>query len=159
MEATGTGAVGVAPIETLRSMSGIDFLRAIQAGRLPRPPIGAFFGFDLAEIEDRRVVFASTPGHQHYNPIGTVHGGYAATLLDSCMSCAVQTTVPAGSGYTTLEFKVSFIRPITIETGPVRAEGIVLAAGRRTGTAEGRITDANGRLLAHGTTTCLIFSL
>lgn len=93
----------------------------------------------------------------HLNPAGTVHGGVSATLLDSCMGLAVQSTLEQGMGQTTLEFKISLVRPITPETGPIRAEGVVLSRGRRIGTAEGRITDAGGRLLAHGTTTCLIF--
>jgi uncharacterized protein (TIGR00369 family) len=104
-----------------------------------------------------RVVVAAKPGGIHFNPAGTVHGGFAATLLDSCMGLAIQSTLEKGVGQTTLEFKISLVRPITAETGEIKAEGVVLSRGRRVGTAEGRITDRTGRLLAHGTTTCLIF--
>jgi len=104
-------------------------------------------------------VFEGVPAFRHYNPLGTVHGGYAATLLDSCMGCAVHSTLPKGVSYTTLEFKVSLIRPITSDTGLVRAEGHTLNVGRRAATAEGRLTDAKGKLLAHASTTCLIFDL
>ena len=100
-----------------------------------------------------------TPEFKHYNPIGMVHGGVAATLLDSCMSCAVQTHAPAGTGYTTLEIKINFVRALTDKTGPIRAEGRSLHVGRRSGTAEGKILDANGTLYAHGTTTCMMFAL
>lgn len=151
--------VGVVPMETLASMSGLDFLNAIAAGELPAPPIADLLGFTLAEVERGRVVFESVPQFRHYNPLGTVHGGYTATLLDSCVGCAVHSTLPKGIGYTTLEFKVSLIRAITADTGPVRAEGKILNAGRRAATAEGRLTDAKGRLLAHATTTCLVFDL
>jgi uncharacterized protein (TIGR00369 family) len=108
-------------------------------------------------VSDGRVVVTAKPSDAHLNPAGTVHGGFAATLLDSCMGLAVWSTLEKGLGQTTLEFKISLVRPITPETGVISAEGIVLSRGRRVGTAEGRITDSNGRLLAHGTTTCLIF--
>ena len=110
-------------------------------------------------LEARLITTLATPAFKHYNPLGTVHGGYAAILLDSCMGCAVHTTLPKGTGYITLEFKVSLVRAITADTGPVRAEGKVLSSGRRAATAEGRLTDASGRLLAHATTTCLVFGL
>ena len=116
-------------------------------------------GFDLTEVDKGRAVFEGTPRFEHYNPLGTVHGGYAATLLDSCMGCSVHTTLPKGTGYTTLEFKVSLVRAVTADTGPVRAEGKVITSGRRVATAEGRLTDADGRLLAHATTTCLVFEV
>ena len=114
-------------------------------------------GYDIAEAESGRVVVTAKPGEAHLNPSGTVHGGLAATLLDSCMGLAIWSTLEKGLGQTTLEFKVSLVRPITPETGVISAEGIVLNRGRRIGTAEGRITDSRGRLLVHGTTTCLIF--
>jgi uncharacterized protein (TIGR00369 family) len=104
-------------------------------------------------------VMHSIPGFRHYNPIGSVHGGYAATLLDSAMGLAIHTMLPPGTGYTTLEFKINFIKGMTHDTGPVRSEGRTLSVGRRTATAEGRITDAKGRLLAHATTTCLVFEM
>ena len=122
-------------------------------------PITETLGFALAEVSPGFALFTMTPQFRHYNPIGTVHGGVAATLLDSCMSCAVQTTMEAGLGYTTLEIKVNMVRPITEKTGPIRAEGRSLHTGRRSATAEGKILDANGTLLAHGTTTCIVFPL
>jgi uncharacterized protein (TIGR00369 family) len=111
----------------------------------------------VAEAESGRVVVTLLPTHAHLNPAGTVHGGLTATLLDSCMGLAIQSTLDKAVSQTTLEFKISLVRPITPDTGPIRAEGVVLNCGRRIGTAEGRVTDGNGRLLAHGTTTCLIF--
>ena len=114
---------------------------------------------DLTEVKPGFALFTMTPAFKHYNPIGTVHGGVASTLLDSCMSCAIQTHLAKGFGYTTLELKVNLVRPITEKTGPVRAEGRSLYVGRRSGTAEGKIIDASGTLLAHGTTTCMIFPL
>ena len=116
-------------------------------------------GFLLTEVAEGRALFRGEPGFEHYNPIGSVHGGWAATLLDSCMGCAVQSTLPQGSGYTTLEFKINLVRGMTDKTGPVEAEGTIVQSGRRVGVAEGRITDGEGRLLAFGTTTCLIFPL
>jgi uncharacterized protein (TIGR00369 family) len=110
-------------------------------------------------VSEGRVVFIGTPTRAHYNPLGTVHGGWAATLLDSCMGCAVHTTLPAGKGYTTLEIKISYLRAMTDKTGTVRAEGVVLHAGRRSALAEGKLIDAAGKLLAHGTTTCMIFDM
>jgi uncharacterized protein (TIGR00369 family) len=150
---------GVVTPETLKGLSGLDFLTAIATGKLPQPPIAETLGFQLVEVERGRAVFAGTPARGHMNPLGTIHGGYAGTLLDSCMACSVQTTLEKGSGYTTLEYKVHLVRPMTEATGPVRAEGRVVHAGRRAATAEGRLTDANGNVLAHGTTTCLVFQL
>ena len=137
-------------------MSGLEFLRGIFEGRLPRPPISRTLGFEGIEVEKGRAVFAGTPDLNYYNPIGSVHGGYAATLLDSCMGCAVHSTLEAGQGYTTLELKVNFIRAMTAETGRVRAEGKLIHLGARTATAEGRVIDESGKLYAHATTTCLI---
>ena len=143
----------------MASMAGLDFVRAIFEGRLPEPPImQGVEPFDCT-AEPGVVVIHSIPGIRHYNPIGSVHGGYAAILLDSAMGLAVHTTLPAGTGYTTLEFKISFIRGMTADTGPVRTEGHTLNVGRRAATAEARITDAKGRLLAHATTTCLVFEI
>jgi uncharacterized protein (TIGR00369 family) len=141
-------------------MNGLEFLRALASGDAPGAPIAELMGFGPVEAEEGRVVFAATPGPQHYNPIGTVHGGLAATLLDSAMGCAVHTTLPEDAGYTTLELKVNFTRPILADTGRILCEGIVLHRGGRVATAEGRVTAADsGALLAHGTTTCLILSL
>jgi uncharacterized protein (TIGR00369 family) len=150
---------GVTPTEVMASMAGVDFVRAIFEGRLPAPPIMQTVEPFDSTAEPGIVVFHSIPGFRHYNPIGSVHGGYAATLLDSAMGLAVHTALPAATGYTTLEFKISFIRGMTKDTGPVRTEGRTLNVGRRAATAEARITDSKGRLLAHATTTCLIFEI
>ncbi len=139
-----------------RELSGIDYVRAIFAGELPPPPIATLLGFRGVEAEPGRAVFEIVPGDEHYNPIGSVHGGIALTLLDSAMGCAVHTLLEAGVGYATLEVKTNFVRPITADTGLVRCEGIVLHAGSRVAAADGRVSDADGKLLAHGTTTCLI---
>jgi uncharacterized protein (TIGR00369 family) len=150
---------GVTPTATMAAMTGLDFVRAIFSGKLPEPPImQTVEPFDCT-AEPGTVVIHSVPGIRHYNPIGSVHGGYAATLLDSAMGLAVHSMLPAGTGYTTLEFKLSFIRGMTKDTGTVRTEGKTLHVGRRTATAEARIVDSTGRLLAHATTTCLVFEI
>ena len=148
---------GTGPADRRREMSGIEFVRGLAEGTLPLNTIARTLGYDVTEAENGRVVVTATPDDTHLNPAGTVHGGLAATLLDSCMGLAVESTLEKGLGQTTLEFKISLTRPITPQTGPIRAEGVVLTRGRRVGTAEGRITDGKGRLLAHGTTTCLVF--
>ncbi len=139
-----------------RATPGIEFLRAIRDGRLPAPPIARLLGFDLVEVEPGHAVFELVPGEQHYNPIGVVHGGVAMTLLDSAMGCAVQSEMPAGGSYTTLEAKTNLVRPITSATGRLRAIGKLVHLGKRVATAEGRLEDAQGKLYAHATTTCLI---
>jgi uncharacterized protein (TIGR00369 family) len=144
--------------EAARRMSGIEFLQAIRDGRLPPAPIAELIGMRLAEVEPGHAVFEVTPAEQHYNPIGVVHGGLALTLLDSAMSCSVQTQIRAGSGYTTLELKVNLVRAITSTTGRLRAIGKLLHAGKSTATAEGRLVDASGKLYAHGVTTCIILN-
>ena len=137
--------------------SGLDFLRAIVTGDLPPAPIQRFLGFELVEADEGRVVFAMTPTADHYNPIGVVHGGIAGTLLDSAMGACVHTTLPQGGGYSTLETKFHLVRAVTHETGEVRAEGTVVHRGKRVATSSGRLTRASdGKLLAHGTSTCLI---
>jgi uncharacterized protein (TIGR00369 family) len=148
---------GTVSADRQKEMSGLDFVRGLVDGTLPLNSIAQTLGYDVSEAESGRVVVTAEPGGIHLNPAGTVHGGFAATLLDSCMGLAVQSTLERGVGQTTLEFKISLVRPITLETGAIKAEGIVLSRGRRVGTAEGRITDGKGQLLAHGTTTCLIF--
>ena len=150
---------GVTPLEVMASMAGVDFVRAIFDGRLPAPPIMQTVEPFDSTAEPGVVVMHSIPGLRHYNPIGSVHGGYAATLLDSAMGLAVHSMLPPGTGYTTLEFKISFIKGMTRDTGVIRSEGRTLSVGRRAATAEARITDAKGRLLAHATTTCLVFEL
>jgi uncharacterized protein (TIGR00369 family) len=139
------------------TMSGLDYIKAVFEGRLPPPPIAATMDFTGAEAEEGRAVFVGEPGEYLYNPIGVVHGGFAMTLLDSAMGCAIHTTLGVGEGYTSLETSVNFVRPITSETGVVRCEGKVLHRGGRIATAEGRLTSQKtGKLLAHGTTTCLV---
>ncbi len=138
------------------TMSGIEFLRAIRDGRLSAPPIARLLGFRLVEVEPGHAVFEVLPAEQHYNPIGVVHGGLAMTLLDSAMGCAVQTHMPAGGGYTTLEAKTNLTRPITSRTGMLRAIGRALHVGSRVATAEGRLVDAAGKLYAHASTTCMV---
>lgn len=147
---------GVPPADIARRMSGLEFLQAICDGRLPQAPIAERLDFLLTEAAEGLAVFVGTPKVEHYNPIGGAHGGWYGTLLDSCMACAVQTTLPQGTSYTTVEYSVNLVRGITVETGPVRAEGRILHRGRRMATAEGRMLDGNNRLLAHGTTTCMI---
>jgi uncharacterized protein (TIGR00369 family) len=138
-------------------MSGLDYIKAVFEGRLPPPPIAATMDFSGAEAEEGRAVFVGEPGEYLYNPIGVVHGGFAMTLLDSAMGCAIHTTLGVGEGYTSLETSVNFVRPITSETGPVSCEGKVLHRGGRIATAEGRlVSQKTGKLLAHGTTTCLV---
>ena|ERR1700674_4222797 len=137
-------------------LAGIDYMRAIAEGKLPAPPIAHLMGFAIEEIGEGRAVFTVEPGEQHYNPIGVAHGGLAATLLDSCMGCAVHTMMPQGRAYTTLELKVNFVRALKAETGRVRAIGTVIHMGGRVATAEGRIVDASGQLYAHATTTCML---
>ena len=138
-------------------LSGMEYIEAIFRGELPAPPISELMGFRGVAAEPGRAVFEMEPGPQHYNPIGSVHGGVALTLLDSAMGCAVHTLLDAGVGYTTLELKTNFVRPMTADTGLVRCEGVVIHHGSRIATAEGKLSDAAGKLLAHGTTTCLIF--
>lgn len=142
-----------------RGMAGIDFLRAMAAGEIPPPPIARMMGFGVREIEEGRVVFTMVPAEYHYNPIGMVHGGVFGTLLDTAMGCAVMSTLPAGQGYTTLEYKVNLTRALTVETGEVACEGRIVTRGRQTAVAEARILDAQGRVCAHATTTCLIFAV
>ena len=138
-------------------MAGIDYMRAVAAGEFPPPPIAVLLRMGPVAVEEGWVAFEGEPGEEHYNPIGTVHGGYAATLIDSAIGCAVHTTLPAGSGYSSLTLETKFVRAITRDTGRVRAEAHVLHRGRRQATGEARLYDAKTRkLLAHGTGTCLI---
>ena len=148
---------GTVSADEQKEMSGLEFVQGLADGSLPLNTIAQTLGYDVTQAESGRVVVTAEPSGIHLNPAGTVHGGLAATLLDTCMGLAIQSTLEKGVGSTTLEFKISLLRPITPDTGLITAEGIVLSCGRRVGTAEGRITDGKGRLLAHGTTTCLIF--
>jgi uncharacterized protein (TIGR00369 family) len=140
-----------------KAMTGLEFVQGLVDGTLPLNTMAETLGYEITEAASGRVVVTCEPNETHLNPTGTVHGGLAATLLDTCMGLAIRSTHEKGLASTTLEFKISLVRPITPETGPIKAEGVVLNCGRRIGTAEGRITDRQGRLLAHGTTTCLIF--
>ena len=142
----------------LRELSGLDFLIGMFAGRIAAPPVARLLGFAFTEVEAGQVAMALDPAEFHYNPLSTVHGGVAATLLDSVMGCAVHSTLPAGHGYATLEIKVNYVRAITAATGRLRAEGKIIHVGRQTATAEGRLVDAEGRLYAHATTTCIVFA-
>ncbi len=148
------------PSEILRAApgrSGLELMQDIFAGRLPRPPIAVTMGFTGEHVEEGKAVFVGEPGEFLYNPIGVVHGGFAMALLDSAMGCAIHTTLAAGERYTTLEVKTNFVRPITLDTGRVRCEGVVIYRGGTIATAEGKlIVENSGKLLAHGTTTCLI---
>lgn len=149
------------PMETASQagvLTGLEFLQSVMDGRLPAPPIASHIGLDFASVEPGRVVMTAEPDESHYNPIGSVHGGFFATLLDSVCGCAVQSTLPAGVGYTSLDLNVSFLRGITAATGQVVAEGRVTKPGSRAAFVEADIKDADGRLLATATSTCLVFS-
>ena len=150
-------AEATGPLARPLEMSGLEHLEAIRDGRFPAPPIAELLGFDLVEVGHGRATFAVVPGEQHYNPIGVVHGGIAATLLDSAMGCAVQTTLDAGVGFTTLDLNVTFLRPMTSETGKVLCEATTIHTGGRVATAEGRVFSARtGKLIATGTCSCVI---
>lgn len=139
------------------TMSGLDYLNAIVRGELPPPPIAMMMNMTIETVEEGRVVFAVEPAEYHYNPIGMVHGGLACTIFDSAMGCAIHTMLPAGTGYSTLEIKVNFLRPLSLKTGRVYCEGKTIHVGRTTALAEARLLDAAGKLYGHATTTCMIF--
>jgi len=141
---------------TLADLSGLELMRMIAAGQAPPPGIGSLLGMRPVSVEDGLVTFALEPDERMLNPIGTIHGGIAATLLDSCMGCAVHTTLAPGVGYTTAQLNLHYLRAMRPGMGEVRAVGRVLHRGRKQSTAEGHLYDADGKLLAHGTTTCLI---
>ncbi|MCL4880284.1 MAG: PaaI family thioesterase [Anaerolineae bacterium] len=148
------------PMVTARAaleMNGLDLLRAMIRGEYPRPPIAELLDFQLLEVDEGRAVFGVEPAEFHYNPIGVVHGGLACTLLDSALGCAVQSQLPSGLAYTTIQLNVNLVRALTLETGFVRCEAQAVHVGRQMATAEARITDSRGKLYAHATTTCLVF--
>ena len=149
---------GVASPEIVEAMSGREFFEAIIAGRLPQPPISQAMSYWLVEIGEGRAVFEGEPGPQLFNPIGTVHGGWALTIIDSATACAGHTLLPAGVGFTTIETKANFSRPITAQTGRVRAEGRVIAQGKQIVSAEATLRSRDGRVLAHGTSTMMVLS-
>lgn len=153
------GKFGLIPLEIWQTTENLEIFRRMAAGELPAPPISEALDFTLIEVENGRVVFSGEPKTDYYNPAGAIHGGYVSTLLDSAMSCAVQTTLPAGRAMTTVELKVNFVRPVFAKTGVVRAEGIVVHAGKQIATAEGKLIDRSGKLYAHATTTCFIYNL
>ena len=138
------------------ALTGVERLQMVVDGKLPAPPMARLMDIRIVEVSNGRAVFAGTPAEFHYNPIGVVHGGYGATILDSAMGCAVHSTLKAGDIYTTLELKINFLRPLTSATGPVRGIANVIHAGRTTALAEGRLEDAGGRLYAYASSTCLI---
>jgi uncharacterized protein (TIGR00369 family) len=156
---TSNKTYGKVSAERQKEMTGLEFVQGLAQGTLPPNMMAQTLYYDITEAENGRVVVTANPKEIHLNPWGTVHGGLAATMLDSCMGLAIQSTLDRSIGSTTLEFKISFVRPITPETGQIRAEGTVISRGRRVGTAEGRVIDRDGRLLVHGTTTCLIFDM
>jgi uncharacterized protein (TIGR00369 family) len=147
---------GVATREEIAGLTGLEMLQAMIDGRLPAAPIGATMGFRLVEVAPGRAVFEGRPGPGLLNPLGSVHGGVALTLIDSAAGCAVHTELPAGVGYTTVETKVNFTRPIAPDGGAIRCEGRVLSMGRQIATAEARLLSADGKLLAHGTSTLIV---
>ena len=151
-------AYGVVSRDTLTAESGLLFLQGLMAGRHPAPPFSRATGILLTEAEAGRVVFTGVPSADFFNPLGTVHGGWTAALLDSAMACAVHSTLQAGEGYTTLEMKLNYVRAVMPEAGTLTCEGVVIHRGGSIATSEGRVRDGRGRLLAHGTETCMIFS-
>jgi uncharacterized protein (TIGR00369 family) len=147
---------GVVARDVLTAESGLSFLRGLIDGRHPAPPFSAATGIYLDEADEGRVVFAGTPTESFFNPIGTIHGGWTSAILDSAMACAIHTTLAAGQGYTSVEMKINFVRPVLPSLGRLRCEGVVIHRGGTLATSEGRLVDGSGKLLAHGTETCII---
>lgn len=154
-----TGEFDILPLARIRDMDGLATLRAMIQGDLLPPPICRTLGFILVEAEHGRAVFKGMPAFDYMNPLGTVHGGWAATLLDSALGCAVHATMKPGEAYTTVEFKVNLVRPIMPETGEVTCEGTIVHRGSRIATSEATLKDGAGKLLAHGSETCIIFPM
>ncbi len=148
---------GIVPPDQVMARTGLEFLSDMVNGRLPQPPMCATLGFHLAEVSNGYARFDGLPEFRHYNPIGTVHGGFAATLLDSALGCAIFSTLARGEGWTTLELKLNLVRPISKDTGTVLAEGRIIHRGRTVATSEGTVKDRAGKLYAHATTTCMVF--
>lgn len=158
MNAAG-GSAGIAPMDQLAGKTGREILLAMKSGRLPYPPMNDTMNIVLLQADEGRVVFQGIPQERHYNPLGTIHGGWFATLLDSALGCAVQTLLPAGRTYTTAGLNITIVRPATHRTGPLRAVGEVVHAGRQLATATASVTDESGKLYAHATTTCFVFDV
>ena len=150
--------VGVVSREELVAGDGLSFLRGIIAGTNPAPPFADAMDFELAEADEGRVVFVGKPSARFFNPLGTIHGGWTATILDSAMACAAHSTLKPGEGYTTLEMKLNYVRPVMPDSGTVRCEGKLIHRGGSVITTEGSLRDERGKLLAHGTETCMVFS-
>lgn len=150
---------GLIPHDVWRETSSLEIFEQMIAGELPQQPIAGTLDFQLAKIESGRAEFVGKPKIDYYNPLGTTHGGYIATLLDSAMGCAIQSTLPAGKGSTSLEFKINFVRPIFEKTGTLTAVGEIINAGKQIVTAEAKLIDEAGKLYAHATTTCFLFDL
>lgn len=146
-------------LDAMPGLSGIEYLRKMQAGELPGAPIAAHAAMRLAEVGEGTVTFVSEPDESHYNPIGAVHGGLVCTLLDSALGCAAHTTLPAGVGYTSIEIKINYLRPVTKESGPLTVNGRVTKPGRRVAFAEGEVLDKHGKVVATGSSSLLIFPL
>lgn len=155
----GGGSPGLARAEQIAGKGGREILVAMMTGALPHPPMNATMNMALLEVGDGRAVFQGIPLLQHYNPLGTVHGGWFATLLDSALGCAVQSTLPAGRSYTTAQLNLNIVRSASHKTGPLRAVATVVHAGRQMVTAEARVEDEKGKLYAHATTTCFVFDM
>lgn len=144
---------------TSAPLSGFDFFNGIKNGTIAPPPMPKLFGIEIVEVEPGHIVLTATPQPEHNNPMGITHGGYAAVLLDTCMGGAIPSALKPGQGVVTLEYKINFMRPMSPKTGLVRGEGRVIHVGRQSGVSEGRLFDSNGKLLAHGTTTCHIVQM
>lgn len=158
-ETTVTWADPTIGLKHLPHLDGLEFLQKIAAGEIPEAPIGAHIGMTLTEVERGRVVFTSYPDESHYNPIGVVHGGLVCTLLDSVLGCAAHSMLPAGTGYTSIDINVSYLRPVTVDSGPLVATGRVTKPGRRVSFAEGEVVDAAGKIVATATSSLLVFPL
>ncbi len=159
MPSEASAGFGLLSAESLGALSGLDLLRGMMSGHYPAPPVAQTAGMRIVEATEGCVAFDGEPHARFFNPLGTIHGGWASTLLDTVMACAVHSLLKPGQAYTTAEFKIHFVRPILPTTGMVRAVGTIVHAGARMATSEGRITDGKGRLLAHGTETCMIFEM
>ncbi|MDO9417506.1 PaaI family thioesterase [Pararhizobium sp.] len=151
--------IGTVPLDVVARDGGLKAMQDLLAGVHPAPPISQTLKFGLSEVEEGRVVFKGLPSEEHRNPLGTVHGGWTATLMDSALACAVMTTLKPGEGYTTVEFKVNLVRPVLAGMGEVTCEGRVVHRGKTLATSEATLKDKNGKLLAHGTETCAIFPI